>query len=167
MSHDMPPDQFELYAAYGIAAEAAQTLEVEAGNVALAFVALMVGIDQIDEEKKALFSSLEEDVNRRTLGNLLRQVGAIVDFDETAISIVDEALKKRNYLAHHFFRVHNFAIFSEHGRQEMFEEIKEIQEAFAMAHAYLSAIQSLVARLAGIPQPDVEQLVKGGKKVRI
>jgi hypothetical protein len=34
---NMPADQYELYAEYGIAAEKAQVLEFEAGNVALAF----------------------------------------------------------------------------------------------------------------------------------
>jgi hypothetical protein len=175
-SHDVPPqpnvstllsDQIELYTAYRIAAEEAQGLEVEAGNVALFFVAFLVGTDQIDDHKRALFSSLERDVNRRTLGNLLRQLRGLISFDETIIRIIDEALEKRNYLTHHFFRVHNFAIFSEDGRGEMTKELKEIQRTFGMARSYLSAISSLLGKHAGIQEAEIEQLVERGKSVRI
>jgi len=107
-----PPDQIELYTAYGIAAEAAQGLEVEAGNVALFFVAFWIGTDQIDDEKRELFAGLEHDVNQLTLGYMLRQIRRSINFDETIIGIIDEALEKRNYLTHHFFRIHNFSIFS-------------------------------------------------------
>lgn len=161
------PDQIELYTAYGVAAEGAQVLEVEAGNVALAFVALLVGMDQIDDEKRAFFSSLERDVNRRTLGNLLRQIKGLISFDETIIRIVDEALEKRNYLTHHFFRVHNFAIFSEDGRREMTKELREIHKMFSIARSYLSAISSLMGKHAGIHEAEIEQLVARGKRVRI
>jgi len=37
----MPADQYELYAEFGIAAEKAQVLELEAGNVALLYIALI------------------------------------------------------------------------------------------------------------------------------
>jgi hypothetical protein len=142
-------------------------LEVEAGNVALSFVALLVGTDQIDDDKRALFSSLERDVNRRTLGNLLRQITGIISFDETIIGIIDVALEKRNYLTHHFFRAHNFAIFSKDGRREMTKELKEIQRTFGTARSYLSAISSLLGKHAGIQEAEIEQLVERGKSVRI
>jgi len=35
---DMPSDQYELYAMYGMIAEKAQVLDLEAGNVALFFL---------------------------------------------------------------------------------------------------------------------------------
>lgn len=161
------PDQIELYAAYGLAAEAAQVLEVDAGNVALLFVAFWMGTDQIDDEKRALFSSLEHDVNRRTLGDLLRHIKSSIRFDETIIKVVDEAVEKRNYLTHHFFRVHNFAIFSKDGRREMTKELEEIQQMLSIAHSYLSALSSLLGKHAGIQEAEIEQLVERGKKVRI
>lgn len=49
---DMPPDQYALYAEFGIAAEAAQVLEVSAGNAALAFLTLFFSPDQIGPEER-------------------------------------------------------------------------------------------------------------------
>lgn len=40
---DMPPDLYELYAEFGIAAEKAQVMELAAGNFALAYVMLFTG----------------------------------------------------------------------------------------------------------------------------
>jgi len=164
---DIPKDLYELYAEYGIAAEKAQVLETEAGNVAIAFVTLLVGIDELDDKKKKFYSNLVKDVNRKTLGNLLKHIKTIVDFDEKGIEIIDEALKQRNYLAHHYFRVHNFAIFRADDRKKMVQELKEIQKKLDMAHANLISISSLLEKLSCLDLPDVEKLVKAGKKVKI
>lgn len=39
---NIPAEQYALYGEFGIASEEAQVLEVEAGNVALSFLALFV-----------------------------------------------------------------------------------------------------------------------------
>jgi hypothetical protein len=46
----MPADQYELYAEFGIAAEKAQVLELEAGNVALLYIALIFKSEEIGHE---------------------------------------------------------------------------------------------------------------------
>jgi hypothetical protein len=85
---NIPKDQYELYAEYGMAAEKAQILEVEAGNVALAFLALFVGKDhKIDGEEREFFRSLVDDVNRKTLGCLLKSIKSLVTFDESVLNI--------------------------------------------------------------------------------
>ena len=53
------------------------------------------------------------------------------------IKIVDEALERRNYLTPHFFRSHNFALYSEEGRKMMTAELKEIQAQLNVAHRML------------------------------
>ena len=145
---DLPKNLLELYAEYGVTAEKAQLLETEGGNVAIAFVALFLGTDKLNEEKKEFYSTLINDVNRQTLGSLLRQIKQNVEFDEKGIEVVDEALKKRNYLAHHYFRVHNFAIFSDSGRRKMLQELKIMQKQFDLAHIRLSGISSLLIKLS-------------------
>ena len=167
MIMDMPKDLYELYAEYGIAAEKAQVLETEAGNVAIAFVALLVGTNRIDDQQKKFYSNLVDDVNRKTMGSLLKDIKTIVDFDEEGIGVIDDALEKRNYLAHHFFRTHNFAIMVQDGRKKMLEELRQIQNKLDIAHASLSSISSLLQRLCGLDLPDLEKLIKAGKKVDI
>src|SRR6202011_5437298 len=113
----VPSDQLEVYTQFGIAAEMAQVLEVDAGNVALAVVALFTDVDKITPEQTEWFRTLIEDLSTRTLGRLLRSDKNLVTCDDNFVETVDEALIKRNYLMHRFFPYHNFALFSAEGRR--------------------------------------------------
>lgn len=94
----------QLYAEFGMAAEKAQVLELEAGNVILSFVALTVDPKDISTADKIGYKKLVDEVDRKTLGNLLRQIRKIVEFDSSSEEIISEALNKRNYLVHGFFK---------------------------------------------------------------
>ena len=48
-----------------------------------------------------------DEVNRRTLGSLLKNIKSVITFDHSILQIVDEALECRNYLTYKFFRTHN------------------------------------------------------------
>ena len=145
----VPPDLYELYAEFGIAAEKAQVMEVEAGNAALSYLALFVDTDRISPEETAMFRSIIEDVNRKTLGAMLNHIKAFASFDDKLIEIVDKALERRNYLTHKFFRSHNFAIQSESGRQAMIAEVKEIQAALQLGLGVLNVVTDLLNHFAG------------------
>ena len=165
---DMPEDQYALYAEFGITAEKAQVLETAAGNVALAYVTHFVNTDEITPELTELFRSLVDDVNRKTLGALLKTFRTALNLDESIINTVDEALKQRNYLTHHFFRAHNFALFSEEGRRLMVADLKEIQVKLDKAHATLNAMCEILNQIAGRKELSSEtalRLVGQGKKV--
>ena len=155
----------ELYATYGMAAEAAQALETEAGNVALAFAALFRGTDALDDSQRQFYSALVDDVNSRTLGNLLGKIKQLGHLDQKILDIINDALERRNYLTHRFFRTHNFAIYSETGRAAMMEELRDIQQRFALARAHLSAISSSLLELAGLPQVDETEFIKTARKL--
>ena len=166
----LPEDQMQLYAEYGITAEKAQVLEVEAGNVALSFIALFVDTSRIGAEEREFFRNLVDDVNCKTLGMLLRSIKTWANFDDALLQIVDDALERRNYLAHRFFRRHNFAIFNEAGRREMIDELKGIQGKLDLAHGALSAVSSALAKFAGHADvgPDLaEKLVAEGKILKL
>jgi hypothetical protein len=147
---DVPQDQFAIYAEVGIAAEKAQVLELEAGNVALTYLTLFVDTDRITPEKTEMFRSVMDDVNRKTLGAILKHIKARLTLDDAIVSVIDEGLKQRNYLTHHFFRTHNFAIYSEAGREVMVAELKEIQGKLDRAHAMLRTIDALLDKMAGL-----------------
>lgn len=164
----MPEDQYELYAEFGIAAEKAQVLEVAAGNVGLMFVSLFLNGDQISDEQREQFRFLVDDVNRKTLGALLRIVKSLGTFDESILDAVDEALEQRNYLTHHFFRHQNFAILSEAGRKIMIKEVREIQRKLDLAHAMLHGVSSTLEAIAdrpGLSTAVTERLLKEGMRV--
>ena len=167
---DFPEDQLRLYAEFGITAEKAQVLEFEAGNVALSFVALFVGTDRIDPEKTAMFRSLVDDANRQTLGALLRSIKRMANFDDSLLTIVDDALERRNYLAHRFFPSHNYAIFDTAGREAMIEELKGIQAKLDRAHKALSAVSALLTKMAGHPEiseATAQELAVRGKRLKL
>jgi hypothetical protein len=145
---EMPEDQYALYAEFGMTAEKAQVLEVEAGNVALYFVAILVDPNEITPDVTEMFRGIEEDVNRKTLGALLKHLKKYLNIDDRIANIVDDSLKQRNYLTHHFFRTHNFGLFSEEGRRLMMAELKEIQVSLDKAFATLSAMTQILKQIS-------------------
>lgn len=166
---DFSNDQLQLYAEFGITAEKAQVLEFEAGNVALSFVTLFIDTSRIGPEETAMFRSLMDDVNRQTLGVLLKRIKTMAQFDESLLTIVDEALERRNYLVHRFFPNHNYAIFGEAGRRVMIDELKDIQGVLDRAHGALSTVSSLLNKMAGHPELSdamSQELITRGKRLK-
>ncbi|PCJ29302.1 MAG: hypothetical protein COA99_19575 [Moraxellaceae bacterium] len=160
----------ELYADFGMAAEKAQVLEIEAGNVVLSFVSMFVDPKTISSEDKVVYKKLVDEVDRKTLGNLLRKIRNIVEFDPSYEEVISEALRKRNYLVHGFFKTHNFAIFDETGQIEMRKELSDISKQMDVAHRHLAAISLLLEKLAGREECSTEKadkLMKLGKAVKI
>lgn len=166
---DMPADQYELYAQFGIAAEKAQVLEVAAGNVALSFVTMLVKPEEITPEEMQMYRAIVDEVNRKTFGSLLNHLKKALTLSDSLIQIVDEALERRNYLTHHFFRTHNFALYNEEGRKVMMAELKEIQGKLDIAHRTLEGMAAGIDQIVGrtTDRGMVERLVARGKKVNI
>lgn len=166
---DIPPDQYELYAEFGMAAEKAQVLEVAAGNVALGFLAMFVKTDEITPEETEMYRAIVDEVNRKTFGSLLKHLKKTMKLSDGIMRVIDEALERRNYLTHHFFRSHNFALYSEDGRKTMMAELKMIEEKLEMAKRTLDAMVELMDQIAGrkTDKGMIERLVARGKKIDI
>lgn len=156
---DMPADQRDLYAEFGIAAEKAQVLELEIGNVILAYLTMFVDKNKpITDAEREVYRAIFADVNSKTFGALVRLVRKVGEIDDSIIKIIAEALKRRNYLTHHFFRHHNFALFSDEGRQAMMSELREIEAKLDRAHQVAVAMSSILLRIAGRPEMDLEKI---------
>ncbi len=160
----------QLYAEFGIAAEKAQVLELEAGNVVLLFIALTVDPKTITPADKAAYRKLADEVDRKTLGSLLRQIRKIIEFDSSSEKVISEALRKRNYLVHGFFKTHNFAIFNESGRIKMREELNDISKHLDIAHMHLSVISQLLEKISGrddCTEENAKRFKELGQSVKI
>jgi len=166
---EMPADQYELYAEFGMVAERAQVLEVAAGNVALGFLAMFVKTDEITPEQTEMYRAIVDDVNRKTFGSLLKHLKRTMNLSESIIKVIDDALDGRNYITHHFFRSHNFALYSAKGRETMTAELKEIGEKLDLAKRTLDAMAELMNQMAGRKTETgmIERLIAGGKRVDI
>ena len=149
--------------------EKAQVLEVAAGNVALGFLAMFVKTDEITPEQTEMYRAIVDDVNRKTFGSLLTHLKKTMNLSDSIIKVIDEALECRNYLTHHFFRSHNFALYSEKGRKAMTAELKEIGEKLDLAKRTLDAMAELMDQMAGRKMDTgmIERLIARGKKVDI
>jgi hypothetical protein len=170
ISMSIPPDQYDLYAQFGIAAEKAQTLELEAGNFVLTYLGLFFKPGKTTEEQRGFLCSLVDDMNHKTLGRVLKSIKGLATFDQSFLTGVEGALERRNYLTHHFFRRHNFAIYSEQGRKAMIEELREIQEEFDLAYAMLSAASGALQGHTGLPhvtEEQIQKLVAEGRRIEI
>jgi hypothetical protein len=124
----------------------------------------------ITEEERRIFQSVIDDVDKRTFGNLLNQIRKMATISEEIEKTVTEALEKRNYLIHRFFKTHNFAINSEEGRKAMNAELDYIYRALNLAHAVLSGMTHTFNEAFGrtnISEEDAIELMKKGEKVDI
>lgn len=167
---DIEEDIKELYIEFAQTAEIAQTMELEAGNLALTFATMSINPKTIDDEQKVFLRSLVDDVNKRTFGNLLIQIRKFVDIDEDGSKIINEALDKRNYLIHKFFRTHNFAIYSVEGRKAMRTDLENINKSLALARTALSGMTNALNDVIGrvnVTQEDIEALINAGEKIEI
>ena len=104
-------DRHELYAKYGIAAEAAQLLETELGTLLLCLRALDEGW-HITPNGDAAREVLDQ-IDRSTLGRLLHRLKQHIKIEGDLEERFSSALEARNRLMHGFFERHNFKIETE------------------------------------------------------
>jgi hypothetical protein len=166
----MPTDQYELYAEFGITSEKAQDLELEVGNVALSYLTIFIDKNDITPELTKMFSDIVDDLNHKTFGAMVRRLKKTLNLSDSIIAVIDEALERRNYLTHHFFRTHNFGLYSEEGRKIMMAELMEIQAKLDKAHQFMSAIDSIMNQIAGLDNLDIDKILEmqtRGKRVKM
>lgn len=167
---ELPSDLYELYAQYGMAAETAQVFEVETGNYALAYLAMFVKPGEVTREETEIFRAVIDDLNRKTLGAMLRHVKSTAKIDSALIEILDKALDRRNYLTHHFFRKHNFAIQSVSGRISMLEDLQQVNSDLRRGLDLMNAMTDSLNQIAGHGKnlaEVVKDFVERGKRIDI
>ena len=121
----------DIYQKFGFASEAAQLLETEVGNILFHSGAVKMNLFEIQDPASAKI--LYENVNRKTLGQLLKSVknsNISVDHLEELLS---KALVERNRLTHSFYRQHNFRKNSEEGRKIMLDDLEYIHDVLLKA----------------------------------
>ncbi len=162
---EFPEDLRQLYFEFGRAAEMAQLMELEAGNFALSCASLAFDPKSITLEERQIFQSVIDDVNRRTFGNLLKQIRKVSSVSEEIERTINDALEKRNYLFHRFFPHHN-----KDGRKKMREELNDIYQTFSLAHTTLLGMTQTFSEIFGVPTVSKEEALKlqsEGKQLKI
>jgi hypothetical protein len=124
-------DRRELYAKYGITAEAAQLFETELGTLLLGLRGLDEGWHIIPDGQAA--RRVLDEIDRSTLGRLLQSLKRYIKIDSDLEEAFASALEARNRLMHGFFERHNFKIQTEVGRQIMNADLDRLHSELLAA----------------------------------
>lgn len=118
-----------VFACYGSAAQHAQFFEEALGEFLRVYNRLCNKTLKIVD-----FETLDEKLQRKTLGTLLHDFKKLVTINNDKVAgSLDTALKKRNFLMHHFFRERQKKFSSEQGRMEMLVELVSIDKELIRA----------------------------------
>ena len=127
VASEMTPEEQEslkrLYIALGMAIHIAQLVEKE-----LALVLLLPTHSQAKRVPTAEeISKTKDEVNRMTFGQLLRRLKGVATISPEFEQQLDEALRKRNFLIHHFFDFYGADMCIPAIREKMIDELDAIQ----------------------------------------
>ena len=136
----------DVYRKFGETSEAAQLLETGLGNLLLEVGGIEA--DLFHNPNPVVAMELMTKINRKTLGQLIRNAKRAVYSVNELETILSEAQSERNRLAHTFYRQHNFRRNSEEGCQIMMDDLEKIH------HKILEAYKAILL-LSGI---DIEKI---------
>jgi hypothetical protein len=127
----------EVYVHFGAVAARVSAFETVLMNILLV-VAHRGGKVTTD----AVLDELDQKLhNSKTLGQLIGDVEKEVPIEDEVKKLMGDALKRRNFLMHRFFRERAFAFETTAGRKRMVDELKE-------AHAYVLVATKFAHQLA-------------------
>jgi hypothetical protein len=142
----------DVYAHFGVAAYFAQCFEKFLSN----FLLLHARATKTNLTVKDI-DDLEEFLHKKkTLGMLLKDVGAVVTHNSSSEQLVKDALKGRNFLMHHYFWARAEKFMTAEGRAAMIAELEELRDLFQRAEFFATALCKSASQPAGIPWDHFE-----------
>jgi hypothetical protein len=132
----LPGDHREVFAEYGHAMNLAQALDQAIVNALIHFHlvpeidARLARDDVFTEPIALLFDKYIEEQFKLTLGNLLRTLRQTSQVPAYLDGALSRAKERRDFLAHHFFRVRAPMFGSTEGRDALILELKKDQKLF-------------------------------------
>jgi len=118
------PTLDDVYRKVGEAAEAAQLLETELGNVLMMARCLDKGL--LENQNPMRAADMLDSVNRHTLGQLLQNLKNQTQSLDAIDALLIKARDARNRPSHAFYREHNLRRNSGNGRQVMLNDLETI-----------------------------------------
>ena len=134
MSYDEEQSR-DVYAHYGLTMYLAQVLEYA---IVSAFVIL-----RLPEKQKYTREDIDDLMDgrfKKTLGMLLKTLRDEMTLPETLEATLSQALARRNFLAHHYFRERAEQFVTREGRAKMIVELQIDQQLFQSADTALSGV---------------------------
>ncbi len=155
-----------VYAQFGLALYLAQVLEHGLANALMCAELLprRAGKPVPRKEWEAEFDAFMDQQFEQTLGRLIRGLSSVTTVPNDLEGLLTEALKKRNFLTHHFFRERAELFMSRHGREKMIQELERAQKIFDAADERLTEIAKPLREKYGLSderlKPFEEQYFK-------
>ncbi len=151
------PSLIDVYAKFGEVAEAAQLLETQLGDLLLE---VSIGTHSSEGTDFKEFSrALFEEVDRRTLGQLIKMLRKSKQFAQTLEGELAVALTEWNRLSHSFYRNHNFRRNTGDGRAIMLADLETIHVRVLDAYVEvlkLSGVDLAATQGFGMPTEHLE-----------
>ena len=99
-----------------------------------------------------------------TLGRLIRNLKSVASVPADLEGLLAKALKRRNFLTHHFFRERAEMFMSREGREKMIEDLKSAQQLFDAADERLTQVATPLREKYGLSderlQPFMDEYFK-------
>jgi hypothetical protein len=148
------PTLDEVYCKFGAVAEGAQLLETELGTMQLSSEVL--AHELFAGDKGALATEIYNEINKSTLGRLLKQLAKSAGLQGDLELLLANALAERNELFHSFYRRHNFRRNSDEGRAKMIEDLDRKHETILEAYKAVMRLSGTdLDDLTNVPMPTV------------
>ena len=150
----------EVYARFGLAVYFAQVLEHSLVNalVILDLIPSQRYLVRSRDDWKAKVDAFMDHNFQATMGRLMKNLREVTEIDAELEQLLNDALSKRNWLIHHFFRERAKKFMSSDGREQMLCEIDECRELFYTADKRLETIVEPLRRKAGITDELLERV---------
>lgn len=148
-----------VYAYFGLAIYFSQVLEHGLVN-ALVFLDLLprrAGRPVPKEEWFKEFDSFMDQHFETTLGKMIRSLKSVISVPDELESLLAAALKKRNFLAHHYFKERAAEFMTRTGRDEMISELHETRILFEQADDKLDKVVKPLRERFGLTDEQLEQ----------
>jgi hypothetical protein len=143
------PTLDDVYRKFGEAAEAAQLLETELGNMLL-----LVRYEGLPAKPRIeRIRDILDTVNRHTLGQLLKALNNHEQSPDALNALLTKARDERNRLSHSFYREHNLRRNSEEGRALMVQDLEAIHAALLDAYKAIMLLQGIDLYTVVTPLP--------------
>ena len=146
------PNLDDVYRKFGYAAEAAQLVETELGNLLIEHGIVEENLVNQPDPKRA--ADLLRQINRHTLGQLIIKLKAKNHSIANLEDVLEKALDERNRLFHSFYRQHNLRRNSDEGRQRMLDDLEGIHNALLDAYKAVMLLSGVdLDKLASLQPP--------------
>jgi hypothetical protein len=157
--HDQGEHVKEVYARFGLAVYCVQVLEHALVN-ALVILDLIPSRRHLARSGDEWGAEVDAFMNRHfevTMGRMMKNLRDVTPVGSELENLLRDALRRRNWLIHDFFRERATEFMSSAGREQMLHEVDECRDLFQTADKRLEIVVAPLRRKAGITDELLER----------